>query len=706
MSEMPKMPLKRFVSLLTIGLLSLLVLFEIVSAVSAEATIITSQQELLDAINAAVDGDVLLVGDIDFTAPAGMFNEMMRLQLSKSITIRSGLSNRKAVLTNGSFLLRGSKVSGDALRCVFENIIFDGAVDTSSLTEADWQRPYDESIQNYTSTVPLKAQYAVSFAGNVQAIFDGCEFRNYMYEYGGAMWCRYGDYTDNPYYLDQYGDFSGCTLDVTVKNCTFTGNAACYAGGAVFLDGNQDNVTFRAENCLFENNYATLNEYAQGGGAIYAQYATVELVDCRLTGNEANHDCGFSVRDGDRTRGGAIQINNGSLNMTRCVVEQNCSSLGGGLSLTNSPTTLDGCVLTQNRAANAVATKQTGPWASVGMGGAMYVETEKAIPVRLKNCSVYENSASIAYGGVYGFYNEDYAGLLSQGFGKFELFLCTVTDNTCDAQYDYSDPDLWLWYTHPGDVWSIPYVNLWGCILESENERQEMPSKENGYNYYGADGFVFEKEQTLGHLNSCQWELPSEAVAERGLDTQFEYYVGCNYHAPEELPPLPEENPPKEEQPDEEQPKDHAYVPSTSAVPTKNAKETEPKSMVPAYLCAGGVVVVFLGVIALSLRKKKTVATTSESPPQEQESAPIIVLTRYTQEQIHAVTEALPQTQRLTPRELEVFQELLMGKKQSEIAYDLGISVPTVKDNARRIYDKLEVQNKNELFIKAQSAIE
>jgi len=123
-------------------------------------------------------------------------------------------------------------------------------------------------------------------------------------------------------------------------------------------------------------------------------------------------------------------------------------------------------------------------------------------------------------------------------------------------------------------------------------------------------------------------------------------------------------------------------------------------------LCAGGVVVVFLGVIALSLRKKKTVATSSESPPQEQESAPIIVLTRYTQEQIHAVTEALPQTQRLTPRELEVFQELLMGKKQSEIAYDLGISVPTVKDNARRIYDKLEVQNKNELFIKAQSAIE
>ncbi len=698
---MTKLSPKRFVSLLTTGLLCLLVLFEIGSEVFAEEMVITSQQELLDAINTALDGDVLLVGDIDFTAPDGMFNEMMRLQLSKSITIRSGLSNRKAVLTNGSFLLRGSKVSGGAIKCAFENLVFDGAVDTTALTEADWQRPYDESIQNYTSTVPLKAQYAVSFAGNVQAVFDGCEFRNYMYEYGGAMWCRYGDYTDNPYYLDQYGDFSGCTLDVAVKNCTFSGNAACYAGGAVYLDGNQDNVTFRAENCVFENNYVTLNEYAQGGGAIYAQYALVELVDCRLNGNEANHDCGFSVHDGDRTRGGAIQINNGSLNMTRCAVEKNQSSLGGGLSLTNSPTSLDGCVLTQNRAANAVATKQTGPQASVGMGGAMYVETEKAIPVRLNNCSIYQNSAAIAYGGVYGFYNEDYAGLLSQGFGKLELFLCTVADNTCDAQYDYSDPELWLWYTHPGDVWSIPYVSVWGCILQAENRESELPSAENGHSYYRADGVFFEQEQTLGHLTSCQWEIPSEAVAERGLDVQSKYYVGCNYRVPEESPTLPEENPPKEEQP-----KDNAYEPSMPVLPTTNTEGTEPKSMVLVYLCVGGIVVVLLGVIALSLRKKKTVEKISECPLQAQDPAPQIVLTRYTQEQIRAVTEALTQTQRLTPRELEVFQEMLMGKKQSEIAYDLGISVSTVKDNARRIYDKLEVQNKNELFIKAQSAIE
>lgn len=691
---MTKLLLKRCVGLLMVAVLCLSMANKSCGTVFAEERVISSQQELLDALSAAEEGDVLLVGNIDFTAPAGMFNEMMRLQLSKSITLRSGLSDRKAVFTNGSLLLRGSKVSGEKLNCVFENIVFDGAVDTAFLTEKDWQRPYDETIQNYTCEVPLKAQYAVSFGGNVQAVFDGCEFRNYMYEYGGAMWCRYGDYTDNPYYLDQYGDFSGCILDVTVKNSTFSGNAACYAGGAVYLDGNRDNVTFRAENCVFENNDVALNDYAQGGGAIYAQYATVELVDCRLTANEANYQCGFSAYDGDRTRGGAIQIFNGTLEMTRCLLENNRASLGGGLCLTNSPTVLNGCVLTQNRAANAVAVSLTGPQASVGLGGAMYVETEKAIPVRLENCSIYENSAAVAYGGVYGFYNEDYAGLLSQGFGKLTLTLCTVANNTCDAQYDYSDPDLWLWYTHPGDVWSIPYVSVRGSILQEPHGRQELPSEENGYNYYGLDGAVLEKEQTMGHLVSRQWKLSPEALIEMGVQVEENCYVGCNFREAAHVPTAPETADPS--------------MPSKPTVPDEQPTDPVPKYRFSILWWAVGGGGVLFGLIALLCKKKKAQKgpMVSECSPPTQESAPQIILTRYTQEQIDAVTQAWPHTQRLTNRELEVFQEMLMGKKQSEIAYDLGISVPTVKDNARRIYDKLEVQNKNELFIKAQSVIE
>ena len=82
-----------------------------------------------------------------------------------------------------------------------------------------------------------------------------------------------------------------------------------------------------------------------------------------------------------------------------------------------------------------------------------------------------------------------------------------------------------------------------------------------------------------------------------------------------------------------------------------------------------------------------------------------IVKTRYTDEEIEKIVAATAETHLLTNRELEVFCELLKGKKQSEIGYYLGISISTVKDNAGRIYGKLGVANKDELFIKIDSKL-
>ena len=74
-------------------------------------------------------------------------------------------------------------------------------------------------------------------------------------------------------------------------------------------------------------------------------------------------------------------------------------------------------------------------------------------------------------------------------------------------------------------------------------------------------------------------------------------------------------------------------------------------------------------------------------------------------EEIEKIVAATAETHLLTNRELEVFCELLKGKKQSEIGYYLGISISTVKDNAGRIYGKLGVANKDELFIKIDSKL-
>lgn len=703
---------KRLTAIFLTAMLMMFAAFATVDATEGVAYI-TTQQALLEAIQQAQNGDVLMVGDIDFTAPDGIFNDMMRVQLSKSIIIRSGYPDRKAVFTNGSFLLRGSKVSGQALECVFENIVFDGNVDTFSLTAADWERPYDPSVDAYTAELPLKAQYAVSFAGNVNASFHGCVFQNYMHEYGGAMWCRYRDYTDNPYFLDLYGDYSGCQLDIQLTDCCFTGNTACYAGGAVYLDGNQDNVRFRAEGCTFENNFVALNDLAEGGGGVFAQYASVELLDCQLIGNEANRDCGMTAGDGDRTRGGAVYVSNGSLRMVNCQVKNNQASLGGGLTLTNAPTTVDGCVLAENCAASKVASDISGPWASVGIGGAMYVETENAIPVSVYNSSIYRNSAANAYGGIYGFYNEDYAGLLSQGFGKLDFALCTIMANHCDAEFDYSASDMWLWYSHPGDVWTVPYVTATGCLIleeayEEDFPRNELPSLENGYNYYGFEASV-QEDPVHGHITSCEWEIPTDH-AEQLLDGDYmnkrsTVYVGSNYDVSIYQPGKP---------PTVEEPSTEPLSPTwTEPTPTPEQTHEVPVQNTPNTLyrtvwliIPGGCILIVIAVLLLTRKRSGKVVAVKEQPevqiPVETAPKPKIVMTRYSAEQISRIVQQLPHTQRLTTRELEVFQEMLTGKKQGEIAYELGISVPTVKDNARRIYDKLEVQNKNELFIKVQ----
>ena len=116
-------------------------------------------------------------------------------------------------------------------------------------------------------------------------------------------------------------------------------------------------------------------------------------------------------------------------------------------------------------------------------------------------------------------------------------------------------------------------------------------------------------------------------------------------------------------------------------------------------LIAGG------AVCFIILRRKK--AQQAEKEAAEASAAavtivaptePRIVKTRYTDEEIDRIIEGTKEAQMLTDRELEVFRELLKGKKQSEIGYRLGITVNTVKDYAGRVYAKFGVANKNALF--------
>lgn len=86
----------------------------------------------------------------------------------------------------------------------------------------------------------------------------------------------------------------------------------------------------------------------------------------------------------------------------------------------------------------------------------------------------------------------------------------------------------------------------------------------------------------------------------------------------------------------------------------------------------------------------------------EQSAEPVaatkIVNTRYTDEEIDSLINNTEEIQKLTDRELDVLRELLKGKKQGEISYYLGITVNTVKEYTRKVYGRLGVANKQELF--------
>lgn len=651
-----------------------------VPASAADAPLVTTVDALTSALANAAEGDTILVGDIDFTPPQGIFKSLMRIALNKDVTIKNGKRDGKAVFTGASFLLQGSKTSDNRLACTFAGILFDGGVDARYLTASDWECPVDGKSGELISTEPLLSNYAVSFRGNVDAQFTDCVFQNYMYEQGGAFNCFYGDYTGSPELLTLLGDYSACTLHITADGCEFLSNAAQYGGGAVYLEGNNKNVFFTASDCTFSGNLAGNNAFCLGGGAICACQASVMLKHCSLTENTADHTYGGELPETDIVQGGAVYCTQADLSMTDCTVRGNSASVGGGIAVCATETRIDGCVLAENcaQAHTDGSYPDTGPWSNMGLGGAMHINIENPYSAILTNTSVCGNRAEQAYGGVYAFYNESYANVLPYGFGTVEYRFCTFADNVCTARYDYDAEDAMIWASHPGDAWAIPYVSAFGCAVEDESfasdfPRHELPTADNGYNYFASpaqaeeDGIILSPDPDSGQLfvsapKGADWSIPADfAVPLLGEQYASEkaFRIGSNYD------------------------------------PARYADTTEKGSApIPVFFAAGAAVLCAIAV--LTLRKKRIPETVLESQRVSEPQGAVLL----PEERLERACAREEITALLSSREQEVLQKLLEGKSREEIARELFISESTVKKHSSSIYAKLEVKNKVELIRK------
>lgn len=611
-----------------------------------------SPKELLDRIASAEKGTVVYAGDIDFTPEPGVLNAFARIALKKSVTIESGYPNRNAVFTCAGFDITGPKVPGETLECAFVNITFDGGVSAAELTDGDWTIPLKpDGTPRYDE--PVKAQYAVSFGGNVSVTFTGCTFESYMYETGPAMRAFYGDYTGNPGLSATFEDYSSCKLNVRLSDCTFTENAALYGGGAVYLDGN-GNVTLLAENCAFSKNVSGAGEYSEGGGALRFGDINAVFSGCTFSGNTANRcyiedrvddyrnlyvetdgECDIPytfLTETDRTQGGAIFSMGGELTVSDSVFEGNRASLGGAVRLQNTDAQIGGCTFRGNSASPSAMNPwdETGPWSAMGMGGALYINSEPDSPVRIYECDIYGNTAEYAYGALYAYYSDSYKNLMPLGFGSVNLYSCTIRENICETVYDYT-ADIVPWASHPGDILEIEYLKMHGCIFtdavyEKDFPRSEEPSPENDYCYIASTG-----------------EGPERITVPSAVKT--------------------------------------AWNENRKAVSVSKEMNGTGRIILPVGLA---VLLTLLFVFLWGKRKKK---------PAFSENA-------FTAEEIASLRENVVLRQILTGRELDVMCEYVSGTTRSKLAEKLFISEATAKTHISNIYSKLEVGNRTELIRK------
>ena len=165
------------------------------------------------------------------------------------------------------------------------------------------------------------------------------------------------------------------TIDVTLKDLTFSNYNTTLAGGGVLFSNNAGaTVTF--DNCIFTGNSVTNN---QGGGVIFFANGTLNIIDSSFKNNTSSDE------------GGAISANSGSISISNSVFESNSAATKGGAIYSGSANfTITGSTFYKNET-TGIGNSDGGAAFNVGSAGSTN---------NLTNCTFYQNTTARA--------NQDY----------------------------------------------------------------------------------------------------------------------------------------------------------------------------------------------------------------------------------------------------------------------------------------------------------
>jgi C1A family cysteine protease len=225
--------------------------------------------------------------------------------------------------------------SSKALSWGFINSIKDSSITVLNSVFANTTSNYTTAIKGdksvtikNTKFINLHANFtagAVSVKSSSNVIIDNCTFENVSSSKNGGALFVDAYFTKNmpvtvtnSTFVDCYSGFGGAILalgvNINIKDCNFTKNAALFDGGAIYSSFSNMNLV----NSIFDSNggYSSVVGRDSYGGAIYFDAGTLSMYDSKLINNFAQTGSAIYLYDSDYNIKNNEFNNNSNLNGT------------------------------------------------------------------------------------------------------------------------------------------------------------------------------------------------------------------------------------------------------------------------------------------------------------------------------------------------------------------------------------------------------